>query len=191
MPDNFLATNSTGDMKYIPDCWIRIPGLNLGEDGDMVRLNALPEINEAKSVRYSDQTIQGRAAPIKTYAYSENRTISMTLHLYVTLKSDIKRNIEIIRGIASLTHPEYNASYLPPRIARIKCGKLLSGDPQGVPVSLKSYEINYDNTVQWFWSEEDQTYFPLHLSLPTSWDVVYSSASLPGADQVLGLDAKY
>lgn len=184
MPDNFLATKiSDGDLRDVPECFLDVGEIN-GQSG-IITLNALPEISDSKSVRYSDQTVQGRAAPIKTYAYSENRTISLTLHLYVTKQFDIGRNLQIIRAIASLTHPEYNNTYLPPRVARIKCGKLLSEDERGVPVVLKSYEIQYDNSVQWFWDDEIQTYMPLHVAIPTQWDVVYSWTSLPGRESVL------
>jgi hypothetical protein len=184
MPDNFLATNiSDGDLRFVPECFLLVEGVVGGSI--RVDFRALPEISDSKSVRYSDQPIQGRAAPVKTYAYSENRTISFTMHIYVTKQEDIRINLGIIRLIDSLAHPQYENSYLPPRVARLKCGKLLSEDELGVPVVLKSYEIQYDNSVQWFWDEGTQTYMPLHVAIPCQFDVVYSWTSLPGAESVL------
>ena len=99
------------------------------------------------------------------------------------------RNLGIIRKISSLTHPEYRQTYLPPRMAKIKCGQLLSSSPDGVPVLLKDYSINYETKVQWFYSEKIKTYMPLHVSIQTNWDIIYSWQSLPGADDVL--EGKY
>jgi len=183
--DNFLATKSSdgSPLREVPDCWIQLGD----QDEDKIKLYALPEIQDSKAVTYSDQTIQGRAAPVKTYAHSENRTINLVLHLYVTTVQDIQDNLNTIRKIASLAHPEYSNTYLPPRIARIKCGKLLSDSASGVPVVLKQYDVNYETDIQWFYDKVAQTYMPLHVSIQTSWDVVYSWTNLPGyADVILG-----
>jgi hypothetical protein len=154
-------------------------------DPNMVPLYALPELQDSKSVQYADQTIQGRAATVKTYSYSNDRTIGLTLHLYVTQQSDIKRNLDIIRRIASLAHPQYENTYLPPKIARMKCGQLLSADEFGIPVLMTSYNVSYDTDMQWFYDETIKTYMPLHVSISTEWCVVYSWTSLPGAEDVL------
>lgn len=186
MAYSFYSTDwISGDLLPIPDCWIDL-GTSVLSGGDensgRISLYALPEISDAKSVLYSDQPIQGRAAPVKTYSYSENRTISFTIHLYVTKQSDIGRNLTIIRRISSLAHPEYQNSFLPPRVAKIKCGKLLGENP--VPVVIKSYSIEYDTSIQWFYDEQ-YGYMPLHVSIPTEWDVIYSWMNLPGAEDVL------
>lgn len=182
MATSFLATTQTGGFLYpIYDCWIQ-----LGDrPQDRIDLYALPELQDSKQATYSDQPIQGRAAAVKTYSYSSNRTIGCTLHLYVTEQADIKRNLDIIRKIASLTHPEYQNTYLPPRVARMKCGKLLSEDAAGVPVVLKTYNVSYDTAMQWFYDETIGTYMPLHVQISTDWDVVYSWTSLPGAEDVI------
>ncbi len=190
---NFIATESGRyDLTPLHDCWIELPGSTLQQDNgslylkdNRILLYSLPEIRDAKEALYSDQNIQGRSSPIKTYSYSSNRTIGLTIHLYVTTSEDIKRNLTIIRGISALVHPEYNNTYSPPRIAKMKCGKLLSND--AVSVILKSYEVQYETAVQWFWDEEIDTYMPLHVSIPTQWDVVYDWERLPGhADVILG-----
>jgi len=191
---NFLATRRSGttgnyNLTAIPNCWVQVDASN---PDTRIALYALPEINDAKQVSYSDQPIQGRAAPVKTYANSSNRTIGFIIHLYVTTNTDIKRNLNIIRGIASLAHPQYAGTYLPPNIARLKCGKLLSSDTlatgelyEGIPVVLMSYSVNYDVNVQWFYDDTLETYMPLHVSIDTQWNEVYSWNSLPGADSVL------
>lgn len=182
MPIDFLSTNrETGDLRAVPDCWIQFGN----DDEDRVELYALPQISDRKDVSYSDQPIQGRSAPVKTYSNSSNRSINFTIHLFVTKNLDIERNLNLIRRISALAHPEYNNTYLPPRIARLKCGKLLGEDANGIPVVLKNYEVTYDTNVQWFYDEQLKTYMPLHVELTTSWDVVYSWQSLPGHDDVL------
>jgi hypothetical protein len=196
MATSFLATTEQqGKLNPIPHCWIYLGNLTEFQisdaadgsenDPNFVRLYALPELQDGKSVQYADQTIQGRAAPVKTYSYSSDRNIGLTLHLYVTQSSDITRNLDIIRRIASLAHPEYNNTYLPPKIARMRCGKLLSEDAWGIPVLLTSYNVSYDTDIQWFYDEDTQTYMPLHVSISTEWSVIYSWTSLPGSADVL------
>jgi len=193
---NFIATDpGSYNLVPVPDCWIELPrsafqfefeflGRNVNVILDQkIELYSLPEITDAKEAIYSDQTIQGRSSPVKTYSYSSNRTISFTIHLYVTTKADIRRNLGIIRAISALTHPEYNNTYLPPKVAKMKCGKLLGNNP--ISVILRSYEITYETEVQWFWDEEIETYMPLHVSIPTQWDVVYDWKKLPGHDDVI------
>ena len=191
---NFLATDASHyNLTPLPDCWIQLPDSGLPDD--KIELFALPEITDAKEAIYSDQTIQGRSSPVKTYSYSSNRTISLTMHLYVTQNTDILRNLSIIRAVSALAHPEYNNTYLPPRIAKLKCGRLLSDDPGGVNVILRSYEVTYETEVQWFYQDSiyDKsgvlvsagTYMPLHVSLPTQWDVVYDWQKLPGQQDVI------
>ena len=169
-----------GDLYPIEDCWLQFG------DGEKMPFYALPELQESKSVSYADQPIQGRAAPVKTYSYSENRTFGLTIHMYVTKTADIARNLGWIRKVAALAHPEYNGTYLPPRVARLRCGNLLGKNPNGEPVVLKSYDISYDNSVQWY-RNDDGDYMPLHVAISTQWDVVYSWSWLPGqADVMVG-----
>lgn len=187
---NFLATsNVPGELRPVEYCWIQLGG---GKD-DRLTLYALPELSDSKTVEYSDQSIHGRAAPVKTYSMSSNRTIGLVIHLYVTRTDEVTRNLDMIRKIAALAHPEYDGTYLPPRIAKIKCGNLLTDRPDGVPVVLKSYNVQYDTDIQWFFDEKTSTYMPLHVSIDTQWDVVYSwladpaRGGLPGyADVLLG-----
>lgn len=202
MAENFKATDSsTFNLTPLPDCWIMLPGS--GFKDDKIRLFALPEITDTKEAIYSDQTVQGRSSPVKTYSYSSNRTISLIMHLYVTQNSDIERNLKIIRAISALAHPEYNNTYLPPRVAKLKCGRLISDDPDGANVILRSYEVTYETEVQWFWQDaiepeqlppgvfgppspgKQGTYMPLHVSIPTQWDVVYDWQKLPGHQDVI------
>lgn len=193
---NFIATESGSyNLTPLPECWIELPASSFRDPetgqseivlkDQKILLYSLPELTDAKEAMYSDQTIQGRSSPVKTYSNSSNRTIGMIIHLYVTTKEDIKRNLSIIRGISALVHPEYNNTYLPPRVAKMKCGKLLSNSP--ISVVLRSYNITYETNIQWFWDEDLETYMPLHVSIPTQWDVVYDWRKLPGhADVILG-----
>ena len=57
------------------------------------------------------------------------------------------------------------------------------GTGGGVPVVLKSYNVQYDTAVQWY--EVNGTFMPLHVSIASEWDVIYSWGLLPGHADVL------
>lgn len=175
---NATETGNGYPLKPIPDCYI-----DTGENGK-IEFYSLPNITDGKSASYPEVQIMGRSAPLVTYSSSSSRTISLTFHLYVTRKSDIQKNNEIIKKIIALVHPEYDNTYLPPRIAKIKCGKFLGGQQtDGVPVLLQNYSIQYDTETQWF--EDGGIYMPLQQQITTSWLVVYTWSNVPGHKDVI------
>ncbi len=171
------ATARNGKILEISDCCIITP------DNKQIKFYSLPEIHDSKSAQYGDQPIQGRSSTVKTYSYSSNRKISLSIHLYVTREDDIENNMAVIRNISALVHPQYDNTYLPPPIARLKCGTLFNDDDNGIPVVLMNYSINYPTEVQWF--RYEKIYMPLHVTIQTEWDVVYSWQNLPGYQDVL------
>lgn len=182
------ATIRGGALKSIPGCWIIIP-CEKCERGDYVKNNeftlsfkVLPEISDTKSVTYNDESVIGRASPIKTYAQSDNRTLSVTIHMIVSTSEDIPYNIAALRAIQSAAYPrkgENGAPFIPPPICRMKCGDLLS-DGQELCVILKNYSVKFPTEVAW----DEETFVPYKFDIETSWDVVYKSAELPGQDRI-------
>jgi len=71
--------------------------------------------------------------------------------------------------------------FLPPKILKIKCGKLL-GDYE-LCVILKQVQINWPVDVPW----SSFGYIPYKFNAALSFEVVYNSAELPGQSRILKL----
>lgn len=166
-----------GALREIENCYIEIPSYG------RLTLKSLPDISDSKSATYNDEVVIGRSSPIKTYAHSDNRTISMTLHLFVTEEEDWYTNIKILRAVESAVYPrdEKGISFIPPPICKIKCGALLSDND--LCVILKSYSVKFPTDVVW----HDDLYTPMKFDIDTQWDVVYNSADLPGQERIMNL----
>jgi hypothetical protein len=171
-------------------CWLEIPGFqgvrntDRSKDAPKIILDNLPDITDSKSAAYNDEPVIGRSTPFKTYSHSENRTIGMQIHLFVTKTSDIENNLLILRAIESATYPKKsdgNTPYLPPPVCKIKCGDLLGATP--LCVVLKSYSVKFPTDVSWF--SNNLAYTPAKMDVDTSWDVVYQSDDLPGQNSIL------
>lgn len=179
------ATVPSGDLIDLKDCWIYIP--NFGK----FNLSILPEISDSKSATYADEPTIGRSSPIKTYSHSDNRAISVKIHLIVKKSGDAEINLRILRALASATYPRNitnSSPYLPPPICQLKAGRLLGDNP--LCVILKNYSVNFPIDVPW----DIDTYIPWKFSVDTSWDTVYSNnddpqKGLPGQERVLNFGA--
>lgn len=168
----------SGKLQEIPDCSISVPGF--GE----IRFNNLPDISDSKSVAYNDEPVIGRAVPLKTYSHSENRAISLTIHLLTLSRGDAVKNLKYLRALESCAYPRDGNSSLPfkpPPVCKIKCGSLLGDD--GVCVVMKNYSVRFP--VDMPWDTRTQTYLPTKLDVETTWDVVYNSENLPGQERIL------
>ena len=175
------ATVPGGPLKRLEDCWIFIPVGGAG--GHLVELFALPDISDSKSASYNDEPIIGRAFPLKTYSHSDNRTISMQIHLFVTHPDDVADNIANLRALESAVYPRVDdatgAPFVPPPVCRIKCGKLLADD--ALCVVLKQYSVKFPTDVAW----DETDYTPWKFDVDTTWEVVYKSPDLPGQRRIL------
>jgi len=172
-----LGTIASGDLRRIDDCFINIPGAK------KIFFFSLPDITDSKSAAYNDEPIIGRAFPMKTYSHSENRVISMQIHLYVSVPADIPLNIANLRAIESATYPRdqasgANASFIPPPVCEIKCGRLLGDTP--LCVILKSYSVKFPIDVTW----DAETFIPFKFDIDTNWEVVYRTSELPGQTRI-------
>lgn len=172
------ATLPGGPLIPIEDCYVIIPGA-----GKIVFDN-LPDISDSKSASYNDETVIGRSSPLKTYSASDNRAISMQIHLVVTKPADIPYNLQVLRWVQSAVYPRVGgggAPFIPPPVCRLKCGKLLAEEE--LCVILKQYSVKFPTEVAW-----DETIFtPYKFDIDTSWEVVYKSSDLPGQDRIVQL----
>lgn len=185
------TSNIGGQLIPLKLCYIDIPGATC-ISSHSIQLNALPDISDSKSASYSDEAVMGRSNPLKTYAHSENRAISFTIHLYVVQPSDINLNLCYLHALESAVYPRTQSSgspFVPPPICTIQCGSLLASDASGNPASicavLKSYSVRFPTDVAW----DEHTYMPYKLDIDTSWEVVYSAVDLPGAERIMKFGA--
>jgi len=175
------ATVPGGPLVALQDCWIKIPVGNSMEY--TVDLYSLPDISDSKSASYNDEPIIGRAFPLKTYSHSDNRTISMQLHFFVTHPDDVTKNLDHLRALESAVYPRVDdisgAPFVPPPVCRIKCGELLAREH--LCVVLKQYSVKFPIDVAW----DENTYIPWKFDVDTTWEVVYKSPDLPGQRRIL------
>jgi hypothetical protein len=169
------ATDRNGRLKRISDeCYLQIGSFTLF-------FNNLPEIGDSKSASYNDEAVIGRAVPIKTYANSDNRSISCSITLVVQKKSDCFDNITILRNIQSAVYPRNDpgAPYFPPVICRLKVGNLLSND--AICCVMKEYNVKFPTDVPW----DIDTLCPYKMEVGMTFEQVYSSSKLPNRDLIL------
>lgn len=175
------ATNN-GKLNKLDDnkFYILIPK-NGGLPERKISFYVLPEISDSKSAVYADESIMGRSMPLKTYSYSDNRSIGVNIHFLVTSQKDISENITAMRSLQSCVYPgeEGNFPFTPPPVCKIKFGDILGSKP--LCCVLKSYSVKFPTEVAW-----DATYFiPYKFDMDTNWDVVYNSMDLPSSTRIL------
>jgi len=173
------ATNIGGALVPIKDCYIVVP---FKSRDFTLEFYVLPDISDSKTASYNDEAAIGRASPIKTYAQSDNRSISVTIHMIVSKQSDVEYNLIALRAIQSAVYPRESsngAPFVPPPICRIKCGKLLA-DEEDLCVILKNYSVKFPTEVSW----DEEFFTPYKFDIDTTWDVVYKSNDLPGQDRI-------
>ena len=172
-----LSTFRDGTLRTLNDkCNIAIPGYQT------IQLKILPEITDSKSAKYADEPIIGRSTPLKSYAYSDNRVLSMKLQFQSITKSELTENIKHFYALSSLTYPRKstaNGPYAPPPICQFNCGSLFGTKP--LCVIMDNYSLSIPTDVVW----DDEILVPYYFVINTSWHVVYSSRSLPNQEDIL------
>jgi hypothetical protein len=170
-----LATTNTGQLLYLQDCYISIGGVR-------IFMNNLPELSDQHDASYASETGVGRSMPTKTFSNSGDRKISWTAHFIAENEAKLLDNLRALRLIEAATYPRSlvsNLPYLPPPICKIKCGRLL-GDYE-LCVVLESYSVKFPNDVPW----SDIGYIPYQFDVDMSFNVVYDSGNLPGAERII------
>lgn len=173
-----LATDPMGLLQPIKDIFITIPGA----PGSPFHPRILPEITDSKSATYADEPVQGRSFPIKTYAHSENRVITMKWH-FVILDAQFTLNeaLQAMRAFKSAVYPTDSASspYAPPPICSIQFGNVLSKNP--LCVILRHYTISYPTDV----ALDVGTLLPYRFDVDLSWEEVRTSTNLPNQSMII------
>jgi hypothetical protein len=179
------ATMIGGALRKIDRCYIRIPRpkpLLPGQDPEFVLyMNTLPEISDQKAANYTDENLMGRSSPMKTYSHSENRSISVQIHMIVSAPNEAQYNLEALRAIQSAVYPRHSGGqspFIPPVICKIKCGSLLADEE--LCVVLKQYNVKFPTEVAW----DEILFTPFKFDIETSWEVVYKSSDLPGSERI-------
>ena len=181
MAGNAATTPGMG-LSPLSQCFLNIPGYG------QLTLDNLPDISDSKSANYQDEPALGRATPIKTYAHSDNRTLSITFYFFVQTTNDPNNNLAKIKALQSCVYPRIGSGstpYLPPPIVSFKCGQLITSGTQsgndGVCLTMKQYDVKYNREYVW----DPDTYCPYLVEMSTTWDVVYSSDELPNQLNIL------
>jgi hypothetical protein len=179
------ATNNTGILKPIDDCYIKV---KVGVKTYTINMYILPDISDSKQASYSDETGIGRSAPIKVFSHGETRSISWTAHFFSATKDIATENLQNLRILEYLVYPDNNRNSIvsPPPIARIRCGDLLSNDE--LCVVLKSYTVKFPTDVAWQTFESEVgtgSYMPIKFDVDMTFEVVYQTVKLPGTQRIL------
>lgn len=175
-----MKATENGSLKEIKDCYVEIKG-------SKIYMNSLPDLSDSKSAVFNDETAIGRSTPIKTFAHSDARQISLTIHMYGSDLDEIDANISHLANIESAVYPQKEFDpFSPPPICKIKCGRTLTPgyDATGEPlcVILKSYSIKFPREVVWV--DVYGGLFPVQFDVDTTWEVVYASSDLPGQERI-------
>jgi len=187
-----LGSLPGGRLAPIEKCYIIIP--NFGK----IILDNLPELGDSKGALYNDEPILGRSTTMTTYSHSEKRTITMTIHLFVTSDSalgsnanneivpgTVFNNLKIIRGLQSALYPRDDinngAPFIPPPVCRIQCGRFLAD--QDLCVILRRCSTKGGTDVVW----DEESLLPYKVDVDLEWDVIYMSTELPGQSRIISL----
>lgn len=173
------ATDQTGKLQPI-NCSITVPSVG------QLKPRILPEITDRKSATYNDENIIGRSFPVKTYAHSDNRVITMKWHIVIVDAATQQEAVQQLHAFQSCVYPgpgQGSSPYTPPAICTIDCGQILSPGSQGgsLCVVLKDYSVSYPTDVAW----DETLLMPNKFDIDLTWEVVYASSQLPGSDKII------
>lgn len=170
------ATSDNGSLRPIENCYIIC-----GDAQQKIIMNTLPDISDSKSASYADETGIGRSSPFKNYSYSENRSISWTIHFMILRSIDRETVACQLRLLQSCLYPSNTQTpYAPPPLCRIRCGNLLAYN-QDLCCVLRSYTVKFPTDVVW----DKETLFPSKFDMDLQFEVVYDTKALPYASDIV------
>ena len=176
------ATDSTGNLVSLEDCYIKI-------ENKFIYMYVLPDISDSKNVTYADMTGIGRSMPIKVFSHGEVRQIGWQVHFFGETVERIYQNLEDLRLLESLTYPDSSSTtpVIPPKVAKIKCGKMLADNE--LCAILRSYSVKFPTDVVWFAVDNGKGggYIPTKFDVDLQFEVVYSTSTLPGAEKIISV----
>ena len=179
------ATVEGGALNTIEGCSLTIPKFG-SFSGKEVLFKILPDISDSKTASYSTDLVMGRSSPMKSYVASDERQIGIVFHFVVADRLDIYSNIETVRMLQAMVYPrdgddKLGVPFIPPPVCNFWCGYLLSSSAEPLCVVLKNYSLKIPTDVAW----EADLLCPVKFDLDTTWDVVYASSELPGANKII------
>lgn len=181
-----IATNNTGKLNPIPDCYIRAQNY-------FIYMYSLPSINDTKSADYNRENGMGRTQPFLTFNAGGMRTISWTCTFVSYDQESTARNFGYLRILEASVYPRRDPSnivpYVPPVVMSIRCGDLLANSGAELNAVLTSYNVDFPVDQVWNSEYNLARYLPAKLDVRLSFDIVYDSRFLPGADRILLLGA--
>lgn len=171
------ATSRTGNLNPIRDCYIRV-------GSDIIYMYSLPNISDSHGADYAAENGIGRSIPTQAFQHGTSRTISWDVTFIADGESKLNKNLSQLRLLQSCTYPvdspaQASVPFLPPKILKIKCGRLL-GDYE-LCVILKQIQVQWPTDVPW----SSFSYIPYKFNANCSFEVVYNSAELPGQSRIL------
>jgi hypothetical protein len=179
-----IATDNAGRLNPIPNCYIRAENF-------VFYMYSIPTLTDGKTAKYNDETGMGRTQPFKTFNDSGTRTIGWTVTLISYDAESIARNISYLRAFEAFVYPRRDFTntvpYVPPVVLSIRCGDLLSSYGTEVNVVCTQYQITFPQDQVWNHEYKIGTYLPSKLDVTLTFEVVYDSRYLPGADRILVL----
>jgi len=174
-----IATSEGGRLRYIDDCYIKI--------GDFTfKMYIMPEISDSHAANYNSKNGTGRSIPTYTFANGDKRSISWTVHLFADSSEALEFNLKLLRMLESLTYPRSNARtlpFLPPNIVKLKCGEVLGS--YELCAVLTNYSVKFPTDVPWSPQMNGRSYIPYKFDIDCSFEAVYDSGTLPGAERIL------
>lgn len=181
-----IATDNIGRLNPIPNCYIRAEDV-------IIYMYVLPNITDSKTTRYNDESGMGRTQPFKTFNEGGTRTIGWTTTLISYDAESTARNIATLRAFEAFTYPRRDFSntvpYVPPVVLSIRCGDLLASYGVELNVVCTQYQVQFPTDQVWNSEYPVGIYLPAKVDVQLSFDVVYDSRYLPGADRILVLGA--
>lgn len=164
------ATSGTGNLEIIKDIIFEI-------GGEKADIYAVPEISESKSAKYNDIGIMGRSTPLKSYSYSDNKSIDVTFFCHSIDAITLEANKKLLRMVRSSVYPVYSG-YVPPKVGYLKIFDILENDIVG-----NSYSLTYGN--QYAWKDEQ---LPIYMEIRANFHAVWPHSDLPGFDDIISGD---
>jgi len=166
------ATNPDGSFVSLEDSIV----LKRNTGDYSVPFQVLPTITENKGANYTDQTVLGRASPIKIYTGSAPRGFEIAIDYYIIVSEDSNKMVELLRNISASVYPKYSERYGPPDTWHFTMGII------DVDMICKTYNVTYNTDCWW----DKDIMLPSHITIATSWEVVYAQEDLPGQGDIIG-----
>jgi len=167
----YKATNADGSLVLLNKLIV----LKRNTGSYSIPFQVLPTVSENKGANYTDQTVLGRASPIKVYTGSAPRSFEISIDYYIITNKDSGNMVKLLRNISASVYPKYDKKYGPPDTWHFTMGII------DVDMICKTYSVTYNTDCWW----DADVMLPSHITIGTSWEVVYAQNDLPGQSDII------